>query len=74
MQNKDMSETMRIPEITTEDLRTAINKLEKGNSPHSNGTRAEDIKACDDEMKEMVRQIFNEIVKQNEFTPQAWRK
>ena len=22
----------------------------------------------------MVRQIFNEIVKQNEFTPEAWRK
>ena len=22
----------------------------------------------------MVRQIFNEIVKQNEFTPEAWRR
>ena len=58
---------MRSPEITTEGLRTAINKLKKGNSADSNGIRAEDIKACDDETKEMVRQIFNEIVKQNEF-------
>ena len=24
--------------------------------------------------KEMVRQIFNEIIKQNEFTPEAWKK
>ena len=22
----------------------------------------------------MVRQIFNEITKQNEFTPEAWKK
>ena len=46
----------------------------KGKSADSNGNRAEDIKASDDETKEMVRQIFNEIVKQNEFTPEAWRK
>ena len=38
------------------------------------GIRAEDIKACDDESKEMVRQIFNEIIKQNEFTPEVWKK
>ena len=34
----------------------------------------EDIKASDDETREMVRQIFNELVKQNEFTPEAWEK
>ena len=64
----------RIPEITTEELRTAINKLKKGKSPDSNGIRAEDIKACDDGTRKMVRQIFNEIIKQNEFTPEAWKK
>ena len=41
----------------------------KGKSADSNGIRAEDIKACDEETNEMVRQIFNEIVKQNELTP-----
>ena len=46
----------------------------KKENPHSNGIRAEDIKACDDETREMVRQIFNEIIKQNEFTPEAWKK
>ena len=66
MQNRDTSERGRIPEIMTEELQTAINRLKKKGKPaDSNGIRAEDIKACDDETKEMLRQIFNEIVKQN---------
>ena len=64
----------RIPEITTEELQAAISKLKKGKSPDTDGIRAEDIKACEDETKEMVRQIFNEIIKQNEFTLEAWKK
>ena len=63
-----------IPEITTEELQTAINKLKEGKSPDSNGTRAEDIKACDDETRDMVRQLFNEIIKRNNFTPEEWKK
>ena len=39
---------------TTEELHAAINKLKRGTSPDSNGIRAEDIKACDDETKVMV--------------------
>ena len=62
--NKDTNEMMIIPEITTEELQTAINRLKKDKSADSNGIRAEDIKACDDETKE----------KQNEFTPEARRK
>ena len=58
--NNNTNEMTRIPEITTEELRTAINELRKGKSPDSNGIRAEDIKACDDETKDMVRQIFND--------------
>ena len=46
----------------------------KAKSADSNRIRVEDIKACDDETREMVRQIFNEIIKQNEFTPAAWKK
>ena len=65
---------MKIQEITTEGLQTAINRLGRGNFPDSNGIRAEGTKACDDETSEMVRQIFNEIIKQNEFTPEAWKK
>ena len=65
----------RKSEITSEELQDAIRKLKKkGKSPDNDGIRAEDIKAYDDETKEMVRQIFNEIIKQNEFTPEAWKK
>ena len=53
--------------------KTQLANSKKGKSPDSNGIRAED-KACDDETKEVVRQIFNEIIKQNEFTPEAWKK
>ena len=49
-------------------------QTQKGESPDSNGIRTEDIRACDDETKEMLTQIFNEITKQNEFTPEAWKK
>ena len=71
-----MSDDRRIPEITTEELQSAISKLKKkkGKSPDSNGIRAEDIKACDDETREMVRQLFNEIIKRNNFTPEEWKK
>ena len=69
-----MSDDRRIPEITTEELQSAISKLKTGKSPDSNGIRAEDIKACDDETTEMMRQLFNEIIKRNNFTPDEWKK
>ena len=72
--DNDTNEMTRIPEITTEELRAAVNKLKKGKSSDSDGIRAEDIKACDDETREMVRQIFIEIMKKNEFTSEAWKK
>ena len=74
MHINDTEEMTRIPEITTEELHEAIRKLKKGESPDSDGIRADDIEACDDETRETVRQIFNEIIKQNEFTPEAWKK
>ena len=66
--NNDTEETAGIPEITTEELQTAINKLRKGKSPDSKGIRA------DEETREMVRQIFNEIIKRKEITPEDWKK
>ena len=69
-----MSDDKRIPEITTEELQSAISKLKTGKFPDGNGIRAEDIKDCDDETREMMRQIFNEIVKRNNFTPDEWKK
>ena len=63
-----------IPEITTEELQNAINKLKKGKSPDNKGIRAEEIKDCDEETREMMRQIFNEVIKKKEFTPEDWKK
>ena len=70
----EMRDDKRIPEITSEELQSAISKLKTGKSPDGNGIRAEDIKACDDETREMMRQLFNEIIKRNNFTPDEWKK
>ena len=72
--HNNTDETAGIPEITTEELQTAINKFKKGKSPDSKGIRAEDVKACEEETREIVRQIFNEIIKRNELTPEDWKK
>ena len=61
-------------EITTEESQNAISKLKKGKSPDSKGIRAEDVKACDEETREMVRQIFNGIIRREEFTPEDWEE
>ena len=65
----EMSDDKRIPEIKSEELQSAISKLKTGKSPDGNGIRAEDIKDCNDETREMMRHIFNEIIKRNNFTP-----
>ena len=46
----------------------------QGKASDSNGIRAEDIKACDETTKEMTRQIFDEVLKQEDCTPTTWRR
>ena len=48
--------------------------FKKGKSPDRIGIRAEDMKACDDDTREMVRQLFNEIIKRNNFSLEEWKK
>ena len=60
----------KIPVITSEELQAAICKLKSGKFPDGNGIRAEDIKDCNDETREMMRQIFNEVIKRNNVTPE----
>ena len=66
----EMRDDKRIPQ----ELQSAISKLKTGKSLDGNGIRAEDIKDCNDETREMMRQIFNEIMKRNNFTPDEWKK
>ena len=70
----EMKDDKRIPEITSEELQSAISKFKAGKSPDGNGIRAEDIKDCSDETREMMRQIFNEVIKRNNFTPEERKK
>ena len=46
----------------------------KGKASDCNGVRAEDIEACSEKTKEMTRQFFNEILKQEDCTPTTWRR
>ena len=72
MHNRNTNEMMRIPEITIEELQTAINRLKKKRQIcRQQWTQS---RSATMRRKKMVRQIFNVIVKQNDLTPEAWKK
>ena len=58
-----------IPEIKQDEAQAAMDSLTKGKASDNNGIRAEDIKTRDD-----TRQIFNEVLKQEDCTPETWRR
>ena len=53
---------------------TAIECLKSKNAGDRIGVRAEDIKEFDDETKEMMTEMFNDVNKQDNMTAEAWRK
>ena len=56
------------------EVQAAIDTLEKNKANDCNGARAEDIEACSEKTKEMTKQIFNEMLKQEDCTPTTWRR
>ena len=60
-----------IPEFTQDEVQAAIDKLKKGKASDNNGIRAEDLKTCDATTTEMIRHIFNEVLKQDDCTPET---
>ena len=70
---KSYNEEVRneMPEFTQKEVQAAIDSLKKGKASDNNGIRAEDIKTCDETTKEILRQIFNEVLKQEECTPET---
>ena len=72
-EKKNCSEGVKneIPEFTQEEVQAAIDTLKRGKASDNNGIRAEDIKTCDATTKEIIRQIFNEVLKQDECTPET---
>ena len=63
-----------VPEFTQNEIQDAIDRLKKGKAKDSSGVRAEQLKNCSDDTKEKIRTIFNEITRQEDFTPKSWRK
>ena len=63
-----------IPDFTQDEVQAAIDNLKKSKASDNHGIRAEDIKTCDETTKEMIRQIFNEVLKQEDCTPKTWRR
>ena len=73
MQNKDTSEMKRIPEITTKELRTAINKLKRQICRQQwNQSRGHQSLRRRDERNGETDLQRNR--KANKFTPETWRK
>ena len=72
--SEDTDQDDYMEEFTTEEIQNAIDRLKKGKAKDSNGIRAEQLKLCSEETKEEIREIFNEIAQQKDFTPKSWRK
>ena len=73
-ENADSCQNGTIPEFTKEEIQDAIHRLKKGKAKDNSGVRAEQLKFCSEETKEKIRNIFNEIAQQSDFTPNCWRK
>ena len=73
-ENADSSQEETIPEFTKEEIQAAIHRLKKGKAKDNSGVRAEQLKICSEETKEKIRNIFNDIAQQDDFTPNSWRK
>ena len=72
--NEETDQDEYMEEFTTEEIQGAIDRLKKGKAKDSNGIRAEQLKLCSEETKEEIREIFNEIAQQKDFTPKSWRE
>ena len=72
--NEETDQNEYMDEFTTEEIQSAIDRLKKGKAKDSNGIRAEQLKICSEETKEEIREIFNEIAQQDDFTPKSWRR
>ena len=73
-ENADSSLIETVPEITTEEIQAAIDRLNKGKAIDSSGIRAEQLKICSEDTKEKIRTIFNEIAQQEDVTSKSWRR
>ena len=62
-----------IPEFTKQEFKTANDCLKRGKAGDNEGIKADD-QECDDEAKEMIGDIYNEITKQERMANTYWKK
>ena len=64
-EQKSCDEDVRneIPEFTQNEIEVAIDSLTKGIASDNNGILAEDIKTSNETKRDMIRQIFTEVLK-----------
>ena len=55
------------------EVQAATDSLKKRTAGDSNGIKAEDIKACDEETRGLMREIFNGVLRHEDITPEVWR-
>ena len=61
-------------DFTQHELQAAIDSFQKSNASDHRGIRAEDINTCDETKIDMIRRIFNEVLKHEDCTPETWRR
>ena len=61
-------------EFTKQELQTAIDCLKKGKAGDTKGIMAEDLKGCDGETRDLMRDTFNMTLNEDPLTPSAWEK
>ena len=66
------SQNYHIPEVTKQELQTAIDCLKIGKTGDTIRMKAVDLRDCDDETKENMEDIFNEITEQEFMIPKSW--
>ena len=75
-ENEEDGETKmkNILEFTEQEAQDAIDSLKKESAGDSNGIKAEDIKTFDEETRRLIREIFNEVLRQEDKSPLRHRE
>jgi hypothetical protein len=71
MINPTLEESSQVDEITTEELKYAIDAMKNNKATGNNGIPSDLLKVCDDYGLDYVTKAFNEILK-SEKIPESW--
>ena len=72
-QRESRDQKVHTPEITMQEKQIATDCLKGGKAGDKKRIRAEDLEEGDDETKSMMKDIFDEIIKQENMAPDSWK-